>query len=160
MCACERVCVYKSLSVQVCVLGRGEARGCKGRRQGPQPSIPLTHLPGLCVLKKKRRLGIRQSPPVQIRSQSLSTCFQPITPPCRTSVSPSVNRENCGCPTSSGVSTRTRRRAAGEELAQAFGSGAPRPRASWSPSPPAPQAAPHLPPCERPCARPPAGARV
>lgn len=123
--ACERV---------LGGLRQGDTKG--GGSATPQRSPPL--FARRRVLKQNSGLRIKQNPPAQTSSQPLSICVPPATPPCWTSVSPSVDREDRGCPKSCGFTIGTREWVAGAEVSQAFESRGPRPRASWSVSPPCP----------------------
>lgn len=77
--ACERV---------LGGLRQGDTKG--GGSATSQLSPPL--FARRCVLKQNSGLRIKQNPPAQTSSQPLSICVPPATPPCWTSVSPSVNR--------------------------------------------------------------------
>lgn len=118
--------------------GRQRAGGGVGSASSQHSPPQLAHLR---VLKPNSGLRIKQNPPVQTSSQPLSICVPPATPPCWTSVSPSVNREDPGGPEAPGFTLGTREWVAGVGGSQAFesrGSGGPRPRTSWSASPPCP----------------------
>lgn len=117
--------------------GRTEAgEHQRGGSAAPQHSPP----PFACLRVLKQNSGLRmKQKPTSSNLVPVTFYLSPVShSPCWTSVSPSRNREDRGCPKSRSFAVGTGEWVAGAEVSQAFESGRPRPRASWSVSPPCP----------------------